>query len=107
MIVVYGASDDCIEIDGDVREEFVCPRDADGNDTALLAFSDGTVLRITYTLTGVWRIVPVQHGGAFMVVEQAPENCDDNYSDRVTLDTGIGSRIVWCVCGVAMGAAKP
>jgi len=41
MLKVYGASDDLIEIKGDIREEF-SRYDSEGD---YLAFSDGTVLK--------------------------------------------------------------
>lgn len=87
-ITIYGASDDLIEIDGDISEEFTY---ADNN---LLAFSDGTILRIEYGYSGVWRISPVVRGAASLAIEQAPEGDDDNYSDRATLDGA-----VWVVYG--------
>lgn len=88
-VTVYGASDDLIEVEGTIDEEFSVG--ADGN---LLAFSDGTVLRIQHT--DVWRITPVvvPDQGLLSIV-QCPENDEDNYSDRATL-TG---NILWVVLG--------
>jgi hypothetical protein len=51
-IRITGASDDLIEIEGDIREEF-SGGDKDGD---LLAFSDGTLLDVTYDNDGIWRI---------------------------------------------------
>lgn len=79
-ITVCGASDDLIEIEGDIREEF--PYRAD-NDDNLLAFSDGTILRIRYNAAGVWRISRVAGGPVDIV--QAPEGDDSNYTDRATI----------------------
>lgn len=99
-ITVYGASDDLIEVDGAIVEEFN-PR---SNDPVLLAFSDGTVLRIQYSDTGVWRIQPVVCGrGTDLVIEQAPEDDDANYSDRATLRADIE----WVVAGDAIAKRKP
>lgn len=98
MLTIYGASDDVIEVDGDISEEFTYlgkrhhPNSGDGD---LLAFSDGTVLRVTFTASGVWRIAPVVRGSADLVIDQAPEGDDSNYSDRATL-----SGAVWVVHGV-------
>src|ERR1035437_3268732 len=81
-ITVYGASDDLIEVEGAIEEEFSYSDDENGD---LLAFSCGVVLRIRYT-AGVWRITPVS--GAEMVrITQAPEDDDDNYSDRAVIST--------------------
>lgn len=78
---ITGASDDLIEIDGDISEEF------SGNDEEgdLIAVSDGTVLRISYTRDGIWRIVPVVHGSAKLTITQAPEDDDRNYTDEAVL----------------------
>ncbi len=97
-ITVYGASDDLIEVDGDISEEFGY-KGADGHpntdDGDLLAFSDGTILRITYDSNGVWRITPVVRGSAQVSIEQVPEG-DQDGTDRATVDGA-----VWVVHGVA------
>lgn len=48
-VLVYGASDDLVELDGDVYEEFNCV-----SGKAKLAFSNGVLLKLKYD--GVWRI---------------------------------------------------
>jgi hypothetical protein len=93
-IVVYGASDDLIELDGGITEEFIY-RDDDGD---LVAFSDGTVLCIVYSSAGVWRITPVVHGSAEVEIVQAPEEDDTNYSDRAH----VRGEVVWAVHGVSI-----
>jgi hypothetical protein len=97
-VTIYGASDDLIELEGDIREEFNA---LDLDDGALLAFSDGTVLRIGYSDNGVWRISPVVSVG-HVSIDQAPEDDEDNYSDRAIL-TG---PIKWVVFGSAIGKAS-
>ncbi|WP_047891769.1 hypothetical protein [Micromonospora sp. RV43] len=94
MITVYGASDDLIEIDGDISEEFGYHNEDKGD---LLAFSDGTVLRIVFTDAAIWRITTVARGSAELTIEQAPEDDESNYTDRATL---IGA--VWVVHGLAL-----
>lgn len=93
MLKVYGASDDLIEVEGDIREEFN-PSDAD--DPSLLAFSDGTLLQIQYgsDRLAFWRITPLLYGSAKYSKTEAT-NEDDNYSDVVTLE----GDIKWVVCG--------
>lgn len=91
MLTVYGASDDLIEIEGDISEEF---QYLDSGD--LLAFSDGTILDIEYR-RGIWRIVPVYRGRAALLINPAVEGDDDHYSDRVTLN---GVTVDWVVHGV-------
>jgi hypothetical protein len=94
-IQVTGHSDDLIEIDGAISEEWAA--DADGN---LLAFSDGTVLQIVYSKDGIWRITLVAQGSAQVQIVQCPAvNDDREYTDRATL-TG---PISWVVLGTACG----
>lgn len=92
MVVVYGASDDLIEIEGDVTEEFDALAISEKKDGGLLAFSNGMIARIFYSSSGVWRIARVV--GEF-TIEQAPEDDEDNYSDRAH----IPGEIQWVVLG--------
>lgn len=92
-VTIYGASDDLIEVDGDISDE--C-------DGGLLVFSDGTVLNVAYTEEGVWRITPIAKGSARMEKVEAVSGDDGNYSDRVTL-TG---DLKWVVFGETFVAAK-
>jgi hypothetical protein len=94
VITIYGAGDDLIEVDGDISEEFYVPDLAANGD--LLAFSDGTVLRLHITNEGIWRITPVVRGAGYLSIVQAPEDDDDNITDRATLDGA-----VWVVHGTS------
>ena len=85
-VTVYGVSDDLIEIEGDMREEFTLP----ASDAGYLAFSDGTLLSVRYSDEGVWRFAPIDHGSAWYSIEQAPDGDDNNYSDRVRLGDEAG-----------------
>lgn len=80
---VYGASDDLIEIEGALREEF-CATNEVHDEGDLLAFSTGVVLRVRYDSDGVWRLAPLV-GASEVTVVPAPANDEDNYSDRVLL----------------------
>lgn len=91
MIKVYGSSDDLIEVEGDVVEEFN-PHDSDKAD--FLAFSDGTVLSIEYTSDGIWRINRVATGTAGYSKVEATDD-EKNYTDTVTLD----GKLTWVVFG--------
>jgi predicted methyltransferase len=93
-VVITGSSDDLIEVDGDLSEEFYSP-DGGRDEGDLLACSDGTMLRISYTREGIWRITPVEQGSATLTIEQAPENDEDRYTDTATLDGPIS----WVVLG--------
>src|SRR5438105_2014446 len=98
-VTIYGSSDDLIEVDGGIYEEFYAlnGHGEDDGTGGLLAFSEGTVLDVVYDHNGIWRINRLTAGTAeYTKVEAPPEEGDDgNYSDRVTL-TGV---IRWCVFG--------
>jgi hypothetical protein len=95
-ITIYGASDDLIEIEGDIREEF-CPSEEDN----LLALSSGVLLRIWYSEYGVWRI---QHiAGEGVSITEAPEDDDDNYSDVAVVESSV---IKWIVLGNKCACSK-
>ena len=99
MVKIYGSSDDLIEIEGDIVEEF---NHMDGEET-FLAFSDGTVLSVEYTNAGIWRINRVKEGVASYKKVEATSP-DDEYSDCVTLgagdQTGRGTvKFLWAVQG--------
>lgn len=93
-VIVYGASDDLIEVEGDIREEFSPERD---DEPTYLAFSNGTVLSVVYDRHGKWRIHPVA-GNENVSIEFAPENEDDGYSDIAT----VNGYVTWAVCGHGM-----
>lgn len=89
-VTVYGASDDLIEIEGDIREEFQWY----GGEPAILGFSDGTLLSIQWGRT--WRIDRIARGyNTKISVERADEDDDDKYTDRATIDADIK----WVVFG--------
>jgi hypothetical protein len=91
-VTIYGASDDLIEIEGDIREEFNHYSNED-DDARMLGFSDGTLLRIVYDRDGIWRITKVVSGSAgFSKVDGVVE---DDTNDIVTLH----GDIKWVVCG--------
>jgi hypothetical protein len=89
MIKVYGASDDLVEVEGDIEEEF----SYDGEKPGYLGFSDGTVLRISYD--GVWHINLAIKGSSAFTHTPAEGEDTDNYSDVVTLD----GAMKWVVFG--------
>ncbi|KKM44027.1 hypothetical protein LCGC14_1562220 [marine sediment metagenome] len=94
--IIYGTSDDLIEIEGDFREEF-CGGSEEGE---LLAFSDGTLAKIKYD--GVWRITPIVKGKTHWTKTEAVSAEDDNYSDRLTL---VGD-ISWVCLGTEYTATR-
>jgi hypothetical protein len=91
MIKVNAASDDQIEISGDIDEAFYANGDDKQN---ILVFSDGTILSITYTVEGMWRINRLVKGVAGYSKEEADDE-ETNYSDKVILE----GHIDWVVFG--------
>jgi hypothetical protein len=109
-VTVYGASDDLVELDGAVYEEFTYRGDEDRNGTRgdLVAFSDGTVIRIVFDGDdrGNWRITPVARGTATLTIEQVAET-DEGTTDRAVLDPGPdGDPIRWAVHGITFEPAR-
>ncbi|WP_094603445.1 hypothetical protein SPSIL_014970 [Sporomusa silvacetica DSM 10669] len=89
MLKVTGYSDDNIEIDGDIRDEF----DRYNSDGDYLAFSDGTVLFAKYDDNGIWRFTVIAKGNLY----------DSKVDGDVMADTAdvinFKDGIKWVVCG--------
>lgn len=98
-VTVYGASDDLIEVEGDVEAEFTFFHADRGS---LLTLSCGVVLNIDYTDDGVWRIRP-EVGGGVVDIEFAEGPDSDKYSDRATVHPDVG----WVVYGHIIRRARP
>lgn len=81
-ILVCGASDDLIEIDGAIVEEF---NHYSSEYLAYLAFSTGVVLRVFYDDNGIWRFSPVSGAASISLDFCDNINGDDGYSDKVWL----------------------
>lgn len=93
MITIYGASDDLIEVEGDIRGEFYAIEEG----AHILAFSDGTVLAVEYDRQGMWRIRRLAAGAASYKLTEATD-ADSDYSDKAELD----GPIAWVVFGKEM-----
>ena len=83
---VYGASDDLIEFEGDLRGEVGCYGSGEEVDAlgVLVAFSDGTVLAIRYGklgFGGVWSIACLHQGALFDRIVVCNDEDADPYSD--------------------------
>jgi hypothetical protein len=91
-LTITGASDDLIEIDGAIREEFnVYPED---DEDLFVAVSDGTLLSVDYDKDGIWRFNAVKLGSATLNKTEGV-TADDTF-DVVELT---GERFDWVVCG--------
>lgn len=87
---IYGASDDLIEFEGDVRGEVgAYMTDAEH---ATVFVSDGTVLRVTYgddANRGIWKIVVVEKGSLFDTVVTCTDEDADPHSDEAFFKDGL------------------
>ena len=95
-VTITGTSDDLIEIDGDIREEFNHIAFNGDDKGKLLACGDGTVLRIQYDNDGIWRITRLYGGTAEF--EKKEGSVEDDTFDVVTLR----GEIRWVVLGDEM-----
>ena len=88
---VYGASDDLVEIEGEVSEEFgAFGREKDN--PKRVAFSDGTVLHAYYPKRpglAVWAIEVVIKGSLFDRIDACESEDSDPYSDVAHFREGI------------------
>jgi hypothetical protein len=81
---VYGASDDLIEFEGDLRGEVGCHGTDDDEDMGvLLAFSDGTILTARYGKNGegIWALFAVCNGSMLERIDPCNDADADPYSD--------------------------
>lgn len=95
-IVLYGASDDLIEVESDSfpAEEF----SVDCDSSIILGISDGTLLRVRYDEDGIWRFTQLMLGSANLNINVAIYDGDKgSYSDTVTLT---GDDLRWVVYGL-------
>lgn len=79
-ITIYGASDDLIEVEGDIHEEFSHYTDV----PFYIGISDGTVLRVGYD--GLWNISVLRQGSGCIVEHHKATDEDADYSDKLTLE---------------------
>lgn len=86
-ITVYGYSDDLVEVEGAITEEFDCV----GREGWLL-FSDGTQLEVSYD--GFWNIRR-RFEGTSAYERIAATDRDTDYSDRVTLSPTEDAPFQW------------
>lgn len=97
--IITGASDDLIEIDGDLSEEF----DANDCEDGTMALSDGTLLGVEYDEDGIWRFRVIVKGSLYdHKVEGCVNEGDDGTNDEVHFNQGL----LWAVFAKDMDIAK-
>jgi len=82
--IIYGASDDLIEIEGEIEEEIDCWNKPNG---MLLYCSDGTLLNMKYEKS-YWKIRLLKEGKLFNKIEYFDGN-HEKHSDVAYLNQGI------------------
>lgn len=88
---VYGASDDLIEFEGDLRGEVSCFGAGDDDDGGvLLAFSDGTILNVKFGKNGasIWALFALRAGDMFEHIEYCNDEDAAVYSDIAHFKSG-------------------
>lgn len=88
---IEGASDDLIELKGDLSEEFNHYTAGDEEKPAYIAFGDGTLLNIVYDKNGIWRITTIVKGTAKFTKTEGIVSEDTN--DIVELE----GDLKWCL----------
>jgi hypothetical protein len=99
-ISVTAASDDLIEIRGDISEEFSWFAANSDDERRYLGFSDGTVLSVQYDDDGIWRFSRVATGSANFTKIEGDVAADKN--DEVVLE----GDVAWCLFGKAFEPAR-
>lgn len=83
---ICGASDDLIEVDGDVSGESYL---GNGGKT-LLVCSDGTALEIQYSVPGIWALTLIRPGVLFDGIVRCDRDGEgDNYTDVARFKDGL------------------
>jgi hypothetical protein len=85
-VKVYGQSDDLIEVEGSIREEF------EGYDANFLHFGDGTILEVWFNNDGIWRIERTKEGSATCEIVKCALD-DEELSSDVAMLTGDLDRV--------------
>lgn len=89
--IVYGCSDDLVEIDGAVRGECGCYGTDDRDKGVLVILSDGTILEVKYGKgdSGIWAVTLLQKGSLFVSIDQCTDEDATPYSDVAHFEPGI------------------
>ncbi|PHV72168.1 hypothetical protein CS063_01450 [Sporanaerobium hydrogeniformans] len=81
--MITGASDDLIEIEGELSEEFESFDCTDG----VLSCSDGTLLEVNYDKHGIWRFNVLYSGSLFN--KKVEGSADSDTNDEVYFNPGL------------------
>ena len=87
--VIYGASDDLIEIEGAINEEFP----TDKEDTVVC--SDGTMAEIVFDSKGRWKCLLKNKGPLFQKIGKRPDGGGEPGDEAMYFLPGL----TWVMCG--------
>lgn len=92
QVTIYGASDDLIEVEGTITDEFGASRDDEG----YVVFSTGDVFRVSYNERGVWDVEhSVTSGELEVEITKAPPGEDpEPYTDHAE----VSGDFTWVDC---------
>jgi hypothetical protein len=95
---LYGASDDLIEIEGDITEELY----PNANEWTYVGFSNGLLAKIQYNGDWIIRVVHAPKNVEYDLVTQdlADEATQENFNDYTDV-LHISTKIDWVVTGEA------
>lgn len=85
---IYGASDDLIEFEGGYTGE-ACYCSTSKESPVAVFLSDGTVLEIHYSDSGVWKIEVKEIGPLFNILRIETDSEAARYSDTCVMKPGI------------------
>lgn len=96
---IYGHSDDLIEVEGDIQDEY----DVGSAGKGYVAISDGTLILCIYE-GGMWLLRLITSGGSriTMAANQGPDS--DQYSDVMTIESD--KPFEWVMCGQGFTSAR-
>jgi hypothetical protein len=88
---IYGASDDLVEIEGDIHDEVGCYGTDESEHGVLLSFSDGTIIEVKYGKLdlGIWGIKIHRKGDLFESLTECSDEEAEIYSDIANFKDGI------------------
>ncbi len=98
-IEIMGASDDLLEVEGDIREEF----NVLGDDDLFIAASNGLLYRVEYDRDGVWRFRPYTNGSGTITHKECAVGDPDIYSDVLIVED---VTIEWVLVGTKMARVR-
>jgi hypothetical protein len=98
-ITITGYSDDLIEIDGDISEEWPAPREVDEKG-AYISISDGTLLKARYDDNGIWRFDRLVRGSCLF--HKTDGDVEADTFDVITLE----GEIRWISLGLRTVVGK-